>query len=379
MPTIIINKHQLTQAIYLGILFFILSCSKKDSSPVIVRPSAPTNIEATAGDGQATIRFSPPTNNGGANIIGYTVVSVPGNITASGLQSPITITGLTNGVTYQFKVVATNSSGIGDESVLSNSITPIAAIIVNRTCSVVSISRYNNGTQSDYAMTVFYDFVNRPVRMIMYDSLRKVKEYEASFVYQSDAIIIDQNQSFKIDPTTQHIKSFITRDNLADPKSDVFLYEYIYNDSGYLITKNKYINGSQKPIYTTTYVYDNNNLLIGCNMVLTSTNQKLLESTITYETSKIIKSFIYNFPDGFESFKFSPILNFGKKMKYPVKTMVTKLYDPSKNTLLDTWTSSFGSYSYTSDNYINQGTQTGDLQQGFGMFYGKTSFTYLCQ
>ena len=114
-------------------------------------------------------------------------------------------------------------------------------------------------------------------------------------------------------------------------------------------------------------------------MVLTSTNQKLLESTITYETSKIIKSFIYNFPDGFESFKFSPILNFGKKMKYPVKTMVTKLYDPSKNTLLDTWTSSFGSYSYTSDNYINQGTQTGDLQQGFGIFYGKTSFTYLCQ
>jgi|JI10StandDraft_1071094.scaffolds.fasta_scaffold118938_2 hypothetical protein len=379
MPTIIINQHQLTQAIYLGILFFILSCSKKDSSPVIVRPSAPTNIEATAGDGQATIRFSPPTNNGGANIIGYTVVSVPGNITASGLQSPITITGLTNGVTYQFKVVATNSSGIGDESVLSNSITPIAAIIVNRTCSVVSISRYNNGTQSDYAMTVFYDFINRPVRMIMYDSLRKVKEYEASFVYQSDAIVIDQNQSFKIDPTTQQIRSFITRDNLADPNSDVFLYEYIYNDSGYLTTKNKFINGSQKPIYTTTYVYDNNNLLIGCNMVLTSTNQKLLESTITYETSKIIKSFIYNFPDGFESFKFSPILNFGKKMKYPVKTMVTKLYDPSRNTILDTWTSSFGSYSYTSNNYINQGTQTGDLQQGFGMFYGKTSFTYLCQ
>lgn len=362
---------------FLFFILFLLGCSKKDTTPSIVRPSAPTNIEATAGDGTATIRFSPPSNNGGANIISYTVISIPGNITATGLNSPITVTGLTNGTSYQFKVVATNSSGNGEESGLSNSIIP-TAIISNKACFVTKISRYNNGNNSDYAMSIFYDYVNRPVRMILYDSVRKVKEYEASFVYQSDAIIIDQFQSFKIDPTTQKIRSFSTKENLADSKSDNYLYEYIYNDSGYLVTKNQYINGSLKPIYTTTYIYDNTNLLVGCNMVLASTNKKVLESTITYETSRIIKGSMYYFPDGFESYKFSPFLNYGKKMRYPIKTMVTKIYNPSNSDLLDTWSSSFNSYSYSADNYVAQGLHSGDLQQGFGLFYGKTSFTYLC-
>ena len=53
----------------------------------------------------------------------------------------------------------------------------------------------------------------------MYDSLRKIKEYEASFVYQSDAIVIDQQQSFKIDPNTQQIRSYTTKENLSNSNS----------------------------------------------------------------------------------------------------------------------------------------------------------------
>jgi hypothetical protein len=66
-------------------------------------------------------------------------------------------------------------------------------------------------------------------------------------------------------------------------------------------------------------------------------------------------------------------------MKYPVKTMVTKIYDPNNNSVLDTWTSSYGSYTFTPENYVSQGVQSGDLQQGFGFFYGRIGFTYLCQ
>ena len=374
----IMKKRNQVKILIWTALFFVCSCTKDKEVQPVVKPSAPTGIVAMPGDGQAIIQFTPPSNAGSANIIGYTVTSIPGNITASGLKSPITITGLTNGNSYQFRVVAVNSGGIGEESALSNTIVPVSAAVINRVCSVMSINRYNNGDKSDYALTVFYDFVNRPTRMIMYDSLRKIKEYEASFVYQSDGIVIDQHQSFKIDPTTQQIRSYTTKENLADPNSDIFLYTYTYNDSGYLVSKNQYINGSQKPVYTTTYNYDNNNLLLGCAMVLASTNKKVLESTITYETSRVIKSFIYTFPDGFESFKFSPILNYGKKMRYPVKTMVTKLYDPGNNSLLDTWTSSYGSYTFTPENYVSQGVQSGDLQQGFGFFYGKIGVTYLC-
>jgi hypothetical protein len=375
----IMKKRSQVEVFLYAVVFLVFGCTKDKEVQPVIKPTAPTGIVAMPGDGQAIIQFTPPSNAGSANIIGYTVTSIPGNLTASGLKSPITITGLTNGISYQFRVVAVNAGGIGEESALSNTIVPVSAAVVNRVCSVMSISRYNNGAKSDYALTVFYDFVNRPTRMVMYDSLRKIKDYEASFVYQSDGIVIDQHQSFKFDPTTQQIRSYTTKENLADPNSDVLLYTYTYNDSGYLISKNQFINQSQKPIYTTTYNYDNNNLLVGCTMVLASTNKKVLESTVTYETSRVIKSFIYTFPDGFESFKFSPIFNYGKKMKYPVKTMVTRLYDPANNSLLDTWTSSFGSYTFTPENYVSQGVQSGDLQQGFGFFYGKIGVTYLCQ
>lgn len=379
MQIVVIERSNIVRTLYILLIIFFLGCSKKVDVVAVTPPAKPTGVFAIAGDAQASISFSAPTNNGGANIIGYTVISTPGNITATGLQSPITVIGLTNGITYSFNVVATNSAGIGESSASSNLVTPSSKTIVNKTCSILTINRYNNGTISDYAMTVSYDFINRPIRMVLYDSLRKTKDFDASFVYQSDAILIDQYQSFKIDPTTQQIRSFTTKEDLNNPKSDNYLYQYLYNDSGYLVTKNIYINASQKPIYITTYVYDNNFLLTGCKMVLASTNKIILESSITYETSKIVKSFIYTFPDGFESNVFSTIFNYGRKMKYPVKTMVTKLYDPSNNNLLDTWSSNFSSYTYTVDNYVSQGVQSGDLQQGFSLFYGKTSFNYLCQ
>ena len=346
----------------------------------IAAPDAPTNITVVGGNSQATITFTPPVNSGSAPITSYIITSNPGNLTATGFISPITISGLTNGTSYTFTVNAINSAGVGVASSASNAISPSASLPAsNKICSVFSINQFNNGTKGSYTMSLSYDYVNRPTKLVLYDSIRKVKDYEASFVYQSDAILINQNQSFKIDPTTQQIRSFITKADLNDPKSDDYVYEYIYNDSGYLTSKNQYINGSTKTVYKTTYTYDNNNLLVSCLMVVASNNQKVLESQLTYETTQMVKSFIYTFPDGFESYIYSPIFNYGKKMRYPVKSMVTKVYDPPTQKLLDTWNSSFGGYAYSGDNYVIQGIQTGDLQQGFGMFYGKTMFTYLCQ
>jgi hypothetical protein len=80
-------------------------------------PGAPTIGTATAGDGQATVAFTPPAPNGSAPITGYTVtatpVAVPGApavTTQTGAASPIIVTGLTNGFTYDFSVVATNGT-----------------------------------------------------------------------------------------------------------------------------------------------------------------------------------------------------------------------------------------------------------------------------
>ena len=87
-------------------------------------PDAPTIGTATAGNTSASVTFTAPSNVGGGAITGYTVVSSPGGFTGTGASSPITVSGLTNGASYTFTVVATNAYGTGPASAASNSIIP---------------------------------------------------------------------------------------------------------------------------------------------------------------------------------------------------------------------------------------------------------------
>jgi hypothetical protein len=92
-----------------------------------VVPGAPTIGTATPGNTNASITFSAPTSDGGATITTYTATSTPGSITGTSATSPVTVTGLSNGTPYTFKVKATNSAGTGTESSASNSVTPYVA------------------------------------------------------------------------------------------------------------------------------------------------------------------------------------------------------------------------------------------------------------
>jgi RHS repeat-associated protein len=81
-------------------------------------PLAPINIAAISGNGQATVTWGAPTDNGGSSITGYTVTPVlngnagtPVVVGGSVLSTPVT--GLTNGSTYTFQVFATNAVGNG--------------------------------------------------------------------------------------------------------------------------------------------------------------------------------------------------------------------------------------------------------------------------
>ena len=120
-----------------------------------LKPYAPTIGTATDvgtarayNNGAATVTFTASGPNAATS---YTVTSSPGNITASGSASPITVTGLTTGTAYTFTVTGTNSYGTGDASSASNSITATtvpAAPTIGTASDVPSGRAYNNAQAS---------------------------------------------------------------------------------------------------------------------------------------------------------------------------------------------------------------------------------------
>src|SRR5664280_1283650 len=128
-------------------------------------PGAPTIGTTTAGNAQATVTFTAPASNGGSAITGYTVTYTPGNITKTGTTSPVTVTGLTNGIAYTFTVFATNAIGNSPASAASNSVTPSSvpgaptigtAIAGNAQATVAFTAPASNGGSAITGYTVTY-------------------------------------------------------------------------------------------------------------------------------------------------------------------------------------------------------------------------------
>lgn len=111
-------------------------------------PGAPTVISATAGNTQAVVSFTAPASDGGSPITIYTATC--GGVSATGTNSPITVTGLTSGMAYTCSVTAANSAGTSPASAASNSVTPSASV----TSNTVSTSAGANGSISPASQTV---------------------------------------------------------------------------------------------------------------------------------------------------------------------------------------------------------------------------------
>ncbi|TNM63221.1 hypothetical protein FHN55_15345 [Streptomyces sp. NP160] len=94
--------------------------------PLAAVPGVPTAVAATAGNASANLTWTAPADNGGAAITGYTVTSTPGSLTCTSTTTACTVSGLTNGTAYTFRVKATNSAGTSNFSVASASVSPVA-------------------------------------------------------------------------------------------------------------------------------------------------------------------------------------------------------------------------------------------------------------
>lgn len=114
-------------------------------------PGTPTNVTATAGQGSATVNWTPAAD--GQPVTSFTVhnssasngvpapdvlVTAPAGTTI--VPTTATIPNLTVGVTYQFAVLATNVQGSSAFSLPSNAVTPFALTLPSAPTNVVALA-----------------------------------------------------------------------------------------------------------------------------------------------------------------------------------------------------------------------------------------------
>jgi hypothetical protein len=84
-------------------------------------------VIATAGNGSAVVSWQAPASDGGSPITQYTVsYGQNQSVVVAAPATTVTATGLTNGTSYDFIVMATNAIGTGPASSPSNVVTPSA-------------------------------------------------------------------------------------------------------------------------------------------------------------------------------------------------------------------------------------------------------------
>jgi hypothetical protein len=96
---------------------------------VVGSPTAPTGVTATAGVGAATVHWIAPATANGSPITGYNVTPYLAGVAQAprifnSTATTESITGLTAGKIYWFKVAAKNAPGAGPNSAASNAVTP---------------------------------------------------------------------------------------------------------------------------------------------------------------------------------------------------------------------------------------------------------------
>jgi hypothetical protein len=113
-----------------------------------VAPQPPTAVFGVAGDGQVTVSWTAPADDGGSPIQTYTATAAPGGAACTTASTSCVVTGLTNGTGYTFTVTATNAVGTSAPSAPSGPVTPSApAPPVQPTATVKGLkAKFHNGT-----------------------------------------------------------------------------------------------------------------------------------------------------------------------------------------------------------------------------------------
>ena len=107
------------------------SAAEAPAIPVTV-PGAPAGLTATPGNGKVTLSWAAPASDGGSPVSGYIIYqgTSPGGETGAPVSGSMvtatsyTVTGLTNGTTYYFRLVAVNAVGLSPLSAEASATLP---------------------------------------------------------------------------------------------------------------------------------------------------------------------------------------------------------------------------------------------------------------
>lgn len=119
-------------------------------------PGAPTSLTATPGNAQAALSWTAPASNGGSAITDYLVEYQPSGgswstfADGTSTASTATVTGLTNGTAYAFRVSAVNAVGTGTASTTASATpaTPATAVADNFNRSDGSLGTTSTGSKT---------------------------------------------------------------------------------------------------------------------------------------------------------------------------------------------------------------------------------------
>ena len=75
------------------------------------RPSAPTIVAALGGKSSVSVDLAPPSFDGGAPVLSYTLTASPSGLSVSAASGPLVLSGLSNGTSYSLTLTASNVAG----------------------------------------------------------------------------------------------------------------------------------------------------------------------------------------------------------------------------------------------------------------------------
>lgn len=118
-------------------------------------PESPRNAQAFIADSAALVSFDPPVNIRTAQVTEYIVKNLKTGAEKRAISSPVVLSGLKNGTSYTFSIVAKNSLGLS-ESMNTNTITPQAgwkSTVLDATADGKSVSSTTFNGQPAVAYT----------------------------------------------------------------------------------------------------------------------------------------------------------------------------------------------------------------------------------